>query len=84
MPYSRQEVQTKINNILILQLGLPPNTPMEDDTHLTDDLGADSLDYVELVMAIETEFDISIPDEEATKISTVGDILAYLEEALAH
>jgi acyl carrier protein len=84
MPYSRQEVQTKINNILILQLGLPPNTPMEAAPHLTDDLGADSLDYVELVMAIETEFDISIPDEEATKISTVGDILAYLEEALAH
>lgn len=49
------------------------------ETTIIDDLGADSLDVVELVMALEEAFDIEIPDEEAEKISTVGDIVAYVE-----
>jgi acyl carrier protein len=44
-----------------------------------DDLGADSLDIVELIMALETEFDLEIPDEEAEKISTVGDVVEYIK-----
>ena len=50
------------------------------EASITDDLGADSLDQVELVMAFETEFNIDIPDEEAEKIKTVGDAVAKLDE----
>jgi acyl carrier protein len=50
------------------------------DSSFTDDLGADSLDIVELVMALEDEFDLEIPDEEAEKISTVADVVEYIKE----
>ncbi|GAB4459202.1 MAG: acyl carrier protein [Armatimonadaceae bacterium] len=52
------------------------------DASFVDDLGADSLDVVELIMGLEEEFDITIPDEDAEKISTVGDAVAYIEEKL--
>jgi len=50
------------------------------DTSLVDDLGADSLDVVDLVMTLEDEFDMEIPDEDITEVRTVGDIVKYLEE----
>lgn len=50
------------------------------NSSFVDDLGADSLDQVELMMAIEEEFDLEIPDEDATKISTVADVVKYIEE----
>ena len=59
------------------------NVPLEKvtmDTHLVDDLGADSLDIVELIMALEEEFDIEIPDADAEKVVTVGDVVDYIKE----
>ena len=53
------------------------------ESKFVDDLGADSLDVVELVMALEEKFEIEIPDEEAEKIQTVGDVVAYIEKAKA-
>ena len=53
------------------------------DTHLVDDLGADSLDIVELIMALEEEFDIEIPDSDAEKVVTVGDVVEYIKDHVA-
>lgn len=53
------------------------------ESKFVDDLGADSLDVVELVMALEEKFEIEIPDEEAEKIQTIGDVVAYIEKAKA-
>ncbi|KRQ86950.1 Acyl carrier protein [Caloramator mitchellensis] len=50
------------------------------DSHFIDDLGADSLDIVELIMALEEDFDLEIPDEDAEKIQTVGDVVEYIKE----
>jgi acyl carrier protein len=55
-------------------------TEITPDSHFIDDLGADSLDTVELVMALEEEFGIEIPDEDAEKIQTVGDVAKYIDE----
>lgn len=68
----------KVKEIIVEQLGAKPEQVKMDSTIL-DDLGADSLDVVELVMALEEAFDIEIPDEEAEKINSVGDIVAYIE-----
>lgn len=62
------------------------NVPLEKvtmDTHLVDDLGADSLDAVELIMALEEEFDIEIPDSDAEKVVTVGDVVEYIKDHVA-
>ncbi|MCI5632578.1 MULTISPECIES: acyl carrier protein [Helicobacter] len=56
---------------------------VKPESKFVDDLGADSLDVVELVMALEEKFEIEIPDEEAEKIQTVGDVVAYIEKAKA-
>lgn len=56
---------------------------VKPESKFIDDLGADSLDVVELVMALEEKFEIEIPDEEAEKIQTVGDVVAYIEKAKA-
>jgi acyl carrier protein len=68
----------KVREIVVDQLGVE-----EDDVTMEasfiDDLGADSLDIVELIMALEEEFDLEIPDEEAEKISTVGDVVEYIK-----
>jgi acyl carrier protein len=75
------EVEEKVKKIIVEQLDVS-----EDDVVPTaafvDDLGADSLDQVELIMAIEEEFDISIPDEDAEKIATVQDAINYINKAL--
>lgn len=71
--------QDKIKQIIAEQLGVKKEE-VTDSAKFVDDLGADSLDTVELVMALEEEFGIEIPDEEAEKLATVGDALRYIEE----
>ena len=71
--------QDKIKQIIADQLGVKKDE-VTDNAKFVDDLGADSLDTVELVMALEEEFGIEIPDEEAEKLITVGDALRYIEE----
>jgi len=68
----------KVKKIIVEQLGVEENE-VTPEASITDDLGADSLDQVELVMAFETEFNIDIPDEEAEKIKTVGDAVAKID-----
>ena len=68
----------KIKSIVVEQLGVDEDQVTEDASFI-DDLGADSLDTVELVMAFEEEFDIEIPDEDAQKIKTVRDVMDYIE-----
>jgi acyl carrier protein len=72
-------VQDKITEIIVEQLGVKPEEVVPEASFV-DDLGADSLDTVELVMALEEEFGIEIPDEDAEKIQTVGDAIRYIEE----
>ena len=71
-------VQDKITEIIVEQLGVKPEEVVPEASFV-DDLGADSLDTVELVMALEEEFGIEIPDEDAEKIQTVGDAIRYIE-----
>ena len=69
----------KIKSIVVDQLGVDEDQVTEDASFV-DDLGADSLDTVELIMAFEEEFDIEIPDEDAQKIKTVKDVMEYIED----
>lgn len=71
----------KVKDIIVEELGVE-REKLTDDASFMEDLGADSLDTVELVMAFEKEFDIDIPDEEAEKLRTVGDALKYLQDKL--
>ncbi|QHI73964.1 acyl carrier protein [Aminipila terrae] len=71
----------KIKEIIIEQLSVD-EAQVTLDTHLMKDLEADSLDAVEIIMAIEDEFDIEVPDEDAEKFQCVGDIVKYVEEKL--
>jgi acyl carrier protein len=75
-------VQDKVKSIIAEQLGVKPEE-VTTEASFVDDLGADSLDTVELVMALEEEFGIEIPDEDAEKITTVGDAIKYIEEKSA-
>jgi acyl carrier protein len=68
----------RVKKIIVEQLGVEENE-VTPEASITDDLGADSLDQVELVMAFETEFGIDIPDEEAEKIKTVGDAVQKID-----
>ena len=68
----------RVKKIIVEQLGVEENE-VPPEASITDDLGADSLDQVELVMAFETEFGIDIPDEEAEKIKTVGDAVQKID-----
>ena len=76
---STEEVFERIKKIIIEQLGTV-DTAVTMDASLLDDLGADSLDIVELVMALEEEFDIEIPDTDAEKVVTVGDVVEFIKE----
>lgn len=69
----------KVKSIIVEQLGVDENEVIPE-AHFIDDLGADSLDTVELVMALEEEFGIEISDEDAEKIQTVGDVSKYIDE----
>ncbi|MBK6902132.1 MAG: acyl carrier protein [Saprospirales bacterium] len=71
-------IAEKVKKIIVDKLGVD-ETEVTPEASFTNDLGADSLDTVELIMEFEKEFDISIPDEDAEKIQTVGDATAYLE-----
>jgi acyl carrier protein len=72
-------VEAKVKEIIVNELGVEPEK-VTDDASFVEDLGADSLDTVELVMAFEEAFDIEIPDEDAEKLQTVGDAMRYLKE----
>jgi len=72
----------KVKKIIVEQLGVD-ESEVTPEASITDDLGADSLNQVELVMAFETEFNIDIPDEEAEKIKTVGDAVKRIDETTA-
>lgn len=69
----------KIKDIIVEQLGVDPEK-VKTEASFIDDLGADSLDIVELVMAMEEEFDLEIPDEDAEKLKTVSDVQDYLSK----
>ena len=71
------QLETRVKEIIAEELGVEKEK-LSNDASFMEDLGADSLDTVELVMAFEKEFDIDIPDEEAEKLRTVGDALNYL------
>lgn len=75
-------IDEKVKKIIVDQLGVDPNE-VTNTASFIDDLGADSLDTVELVMAFEEEFDIEIPDEDAEKMATVGQAVEYLKKKLA-
>jgi acyl carrier protein len=73
------EVAEKVKKMIVDQLGVS-ESEVVSEAKFIDDLGADSLDIVELVMALEDEYGIEIPDEDAEKIETVGDAIKYIEE----
>ncbi len=73
------DIQDTVTSIIVEKLGVD-ESDVTPDASITNDLGADSLDTVELIMEFEKEFDLTIPDEEAEEIATVGDAIDYLEE----
>lgn len=73
------DIESKVRAIIVEKLGVD-ESDISRDASFTDDLGADSLDTVELIMEFEKEFDLTIPDEEAEKIETVGNAVDYLED----
>ena len=73
------EVSDKVKKIIVEHLGIDDMSKITDDAKFIDDLGADSLDTVELVMAFEEAFDVEIPDDKAETILTVGDAISHLE-----
>ncbi|MCD6102231.1 MAG: acyl carrier protein [Candidatus Cloacimonetes bacterium] len=76
-----ESIKEKVKEIITTQLGVTENE-VTDEAAFIEDLGADSLDTVELIMQFEEEFDIEIPDEDAEKLTTVGKAIKYLEEKL--
>jgi len=76
------DVEAKVKEIIVEQLGVD-EAQVNTDASFIDDLGADSLDTVELVMAFEEKFDIEIPDDDAEKMRTVGDAIEYLKAKLS-
>ncbi len=73
------DIAAKVKEIIVEKLGVDEEE-ITPEASFTNDLGADSLDTVELIMEFEKEFDITIPDEDAEQIATVGDAIKYLEE----
>lgn len=76
---SEKSIEEKVSEIICEQLGVTPEQ-VTLEAKFIEDLGADSLDTVELVMAFEEEFSIEVPDEEAEKLQSVGDVVRYVEE----
>ena len=72
-------LEQRVAEIIVEQLGVSPEE-ISPEASFADDLGADSLDIVELVMAMEEEFDVEITDEDAEKIQTIGEAISYLKE----
>nr|BCX00756.1 MAG: acyl carrier protein [Bacteroidota bacterium] len=75
------DLEAKVKQIIVDKLGVD-ESEIRPEASFTNDLGADSLDTVELIMEFEKQFGITIPDEEAEKIATVGDAIAYLKQKL--
>jgi acyl carrier protein len=75
----RMDVEVKVKEIIVQQLGVDAEK-VTAEASFVDDLGADSLDVVELVMAFEEEFGVEIPDEDAEQMQTVGDAIRYLQD----
>jgi len=75
-------LEERVKNLVISQLGVDAEKVTTDSSFI-DDLGADSLDTVELVMAFEEEFDMEISDDEAQKLRTVGDVVTYLKDKVS-
>ena len=76
---SEKSISEKVKDIIVEQLGVNPEQVTENASFI-EDLGADSLDTVELVMAFEEEFSVEVPDEDAEKLLSVGDVVKYIEE----
>ena len=76
---AEKTIEQRVKAIITEQLGVNPDQ-VTPDAKFIEDLGADSLDTVELVMALEEEFGQEIPDEEAEKLQSVGDVIKYIEE----
>ena len=72
-------IEEKVKNIIVEQLGVSEEQ-VKPEAKFIEDLGADSLDTVELVMAFEEEFDITVPDEDAEKLTSVGEVNSYIDE----
>ena len=79
---SEKSIEEKVKDIIVEQLGVNPEQVTQTASFI-EDLGADSLDTVELVMAIEQEFSVDVPDDAAEKLRTVGDVVKYIEGKLA-
>ncbi len=76
---TKSDIESKVKNIIVEKLGVDEGE-VTAEASFTNDLGADSLDTVELIMEFEKEFDIQIPDEQAESITTVGEAVDYIEE----
>jgi acyl carrier protein len=76
---AEKTIEQRVKDIIVEQLSVKPDQ-VTTEAKFIEDLGADSLDTVELVMALEEEFDAEIPDEEAEKLQTVGEVVKYIEE----
>jgi acyl carrier protein len=72
-------IDQRVKDIIVEQLGVKPDQ-VTPEAKFIEDLGADSLDTVELIMALEEEFGVEVPDEQAEKLLTVGDVMKYIEE----
>jgi acyl carrier protein len=79
---AEKSIEEKVKDIIVEQLGVNPEQ-VTPQASFIEDLGADSLDIVELVMAFEEEFGVEVPDEDAEKLQTVGDIIKYIEDKSA-
>ena len=79
---SSEDLFEKVKGIIVEQLGVTEASVTKDASFI-DDLGSDSLDIVDLIMALEEEFDTEIPDSDAEKIVTVGDVVEYIKEHVA-
>jgi acyl carrier protein len=77
---SDKPIEQRVKDIIVEQLGVKPDQVVPSAKFI-EDLGADSLDTVELVMALEEEFGIEVPDDQAEKLQSVGDVMKYVEEA---
>lgn len=79
MSFDKADIEKKVKEMIVDSLGIDPEK-ISKESSFVDDLGADSLDTVELVMAFEEEFSVEIPDEDAEKLTTVGEAIDYLEK----
>ena len=79
---TEKSIEEKVKDIIVEQLGVNPEQ-VTPTASFIEDLGADSLDIVELVMAFEEEFSVEVPDEDVEKLQTVGDVNKYIEERAA-